>query len=130
MLHLLDWFFLLFHSGIIMFNLFGWIWQKTRRANLILLLLTAFSWFVLGIWYGWGYCICTDWHWQVLRKLGEHDLPNSYITYLLLRLSPELFVPQVIIDTATAGLFFLALVISAMLNLRDWRKKNTGRKNY
>jgi len=39
-----------------------------HRASL---LLTAFSWFVLGIWYGWGYCVCTDWHYMVLRdELG------------------------------------------------------------
>lgn len=121
--HLLDWFFLLFHTGIIFFNLFGWIWKKTRVANLILLLLTAFSWFVLGIWYGWCYCVCTDWHWQVLDKLGRTNVPNSYITYLLQRINPSWFVPQTIIDTATAACFFLALVASVVVNVLDWRRK-------
>ncbi|RYE13823.1 MAG: DUF2784 family protein [Sphingobacteriales bacterium] len=127
LLHLPDWFFLIFHTVVILFNLFGWIWRKTRKANLILLLLTAFSWFVLGIWYGWGYCICTDWHWQILQKTGENNLPDSYITYLLMRLFPDLHVPQVIIDSATAGLFFLALLISVVLNIREW-KINKNRK--
>jgi len=45
--------------------------EKTRKANLILLLLTGLSWFGLGIFYGWGYCPLTDWHWKVLRELGE-----------------------------------------------------------
>jgi len=63
---LLDYFFLVFHLGIVIFNLFGWIWPKTRKANLILLLLTAASWFGLGLIYGIGFCPFTEWHWQVL----------------------------------------------------------------
>ena len=123
MLHLLDWFFFLFHNFVILFNLFGWVWKRTRRANLLLLLLTAFSWFFLGIWYGWGYCMCTDWHWQVLEKLGRANLPNSYITYLLQRINTNWQVPQNIIDTATAACFFLALVASVVVNFIDWRKR-------
>ncbi|MEO5906489.1 MAG: DUF2784 family protein, partial [Saprospiraceae bacterium] len=62
---LLDYFFFFFHTSLILFNCFGWIFPKLRRWNLITLLLTAFSWFVLGIWFGLGYCVCTDWHWAV-----------------------------------------------------------------
>ncbi|MBT3271653.1 MAG: DUF2784 family protein, partial [Spirochaetales bacterium] len=54
----------MFHSCVIIFNLTGWIWRKTRIPHLILIGLTAFSWFVLGIWYGFGYCPSTDWHWR------------------------------------------------------------------
>ena len=46
--HFLDKFFFVFHSSIILFNLFGWIWRKTRRWNLLLILLTAASWTFLG----------------------------------------------------------------------------------
>ncbi|MDH4059101.1 MAG: DUF2784 domain-containing protein [Cyclobacteriaceae bacterium] len=76
---LLDGLFMVLHPAIILFNLFGWIPRKTRKANLILLLLTGASWFVLGIWKGIGYCPLTDWHFKVLRKLGQTDLPYSYI---------------------------------------------------
>ena len=31
----------------------------------------------LGAVYGWGYCPCTDWHWDVKRRLGETGLPRS-----------------------------------------------------
>jgi hypothetical protein len=79
----LDKFFFVFHSSLIVLILFGWAWRKTRLAGLAVILLTAFSWFVLGIWYGYGYCPSTDWHWQVRAKLGIRDLPSSYTKFLL-----------------------------------------------
>ncbi|HPF94086.1 MAG TPA: DUF2784 family protein, partial [Tenuifilaceae bacterium] len=63
---LLDVFFVAFHTLLIAFNLFGWIWWRTRKANLITLLLTGLSWIGLGLFFGIGYCPLTDWHWQVL----------------------------------------------------------------
>jgi hypothetical protein len=44
--------------------------------------LTALSWFGLGFWYGWGYCPCTEWHWQVRSRLGFVD-PPSYVQLLI-----------------------------------------------
>jgi hypothetical protein len=79
----LDKFFFVFHSTWIVFLLFGWAWRKTRRANLAVIVLTAFSWFILGIWYGYGYCPSTDWHWMVRVRLGYKDLPNSYTKFLV-----------------------------------------------
>lgn len=69
-LRLLDVAFFAFHTVLVLFNLLGWVWRPTRRWNLITLGVTACSWFVMGLWYGIGYCICTDWHWQVRRELG------------------------------------------------------------
>ena len=63
----LDIFFIVFHTSLIFFNLFGWIWKYTRRANLVALLLTGGSWFILGLYYGIGYCPFTEWHWEVLH---------------------------------------------------------------
>lgn len=118
---LLDIGFLVFHTGWILFNLFGWIWKGSRPWNLATLLLTAFSWFVLGIWYGFGYCPCTHWHWQVRRQLGYADMPNSYIKFLIRQLT-GIDLSAVLVDAATAGFFFLALMISIYLNVRDFRK--------
>ncbi|MGZ8511472.1 MAG: DUF2784 family protein, partial [Chitinophagaceae bacterium] len=53
-------FFFVFHTVFTLFNMVGWIFPRTRKLHLITLSITAFSWFVLGIWYGWGYCACTD----------------------------------------------------------------------
>jgi hypothetical protein len=82
---LLDIFFVAFHALLILFNLFGWLHPRTRRLNLLTLLLTGLSWTVLGIFYGFGYCPLTDWHFRVLEKLGNPTPYNSYIQYLLER---------------------------------------------
>lgn len=114
---LLDVFFLVFHTGLILFNLFGWIWKRTRRWNLATLLLTGASWGLLGIWYGFGYCPCTDWHWQVRRALGYHDMPASYIKFLL-RYFTGISFPSGLVDAATLFFFLLALGASLYVNLR------------
>jgi hypothetical protein len=117
----LDLFFLIFHTALTLFNLFGWIWKRTRKLNLITLLLTFLAWFGLGIFYGIGYCPLTDWHFQVLRKSGETNLPDSYITYIIQRLTG--FSPsERIVEIFTVTLFFLALFLSVYLNFRGRRK--------
>lgn len=123
MLHLLDYFFVVFHTLLVVFNMTGWIWRKTRRLNLITLLLTGASWFILGLFYGPGYCPLTDWHWQVLHKLGETGLPASYMEYLIERLLP-VDVNASLVDTFTAGGYFLLLITSIVLNIRDWQRSN------
>ena len=118
----LDKFFFVFHSSLMVFILLGWMWRKTRPANLIVILLTAFSWFFLGLWYGFGYCPSTDWHWQVRMRLGYRDLPDSYTKFLV-----ETFtgweVSQRIVDIFTVLVLMLALSASTYINLRDWRKR-------
>ncbi len=115
-------FFFVFHSALIIFNLFGWIWKKTRLANLIVILLTAFSWTILGIWYGFGFCPCTDWHWQVRIKLGYFDMPSSYTKFLIDSLT-GLEVNETSVDTLAVTLLALALVASVVTNVRDWKRK-------
>ena len=115
-------FFFVFHSSLIIFNLFGWIWKKTRLANLIVILLTVFSWTILGIWYGFGFCPCTDWHWQVREKLGYFDMPSSYTKFLIDSLT-GLDVKETMVDTLAVTLLALALVASVFTNLRDWKRK-------
>ncbi|HIA36716.1 MAG TPA: DUF2784 family protein [Flavobacteriales bacterium] len=115
MLILLDWFFLIFHTAIIIFNLFGWAWNKTRRANLFLLILTGCSWFILGIWYGIGYCPVTDWHYRVLKSLDNNNLPNSYVKYLIDRIT-GIDLDPTMVDIAVIIFFLLALCTSIYLN--------------
>jgi hypothetical protein len=124
---ILDWFFMVFHSAIIFFNLFGWILRKTRKWNLALLGTTAFSWFLLGIFHGIGYCFLTDWHWDILRKLGQYPYENSYIQYLMRRVF-QLEISAKLADTATGVLFFLALFVSLFFNIRDWKHKSLKSK--
>jgi|SRR5690348_3097066 len=116
-------FFFVFHTVFTLFNITGWMFRKTRKWNLITLLLTAFSWFFLGIWYGWGYCFCTDWHWRVREHLGIYDHENSYIHFLLLKLTGINFNEQ-LVDDATLIIFLMSLLLSVWLTLRDAEKKN------
>lgn len=117
----LDKFFLLFHSGLIAFSLFGWLWKKTRAANLIVLLLIAFSWFGLGIWYGFGYCPSTEWHWQVRMKLGFYSMPKSYIKFLVDSLT-GLDTNAKLVDMATLSFFTMTLLASITANVKSWKK--------
>ena len=114
-----DTFFLFFHSLFVLFIVLGWVWKKTRKINLILILLTAFSWFILGIWYGVGYCPFTEWHWQVRYKLGFYDMPYSYMKFLLDKLTGIQFNP-VLVDFLTVVFFISALLLSLYFNSRDW----------
>jgi len=116
MYRFLDIFFIVFHTLWILFNLFGWIWDKTRFLNLITLLLTGGSWFILGIWYGIGYCPCTQWHWEARRELGYTEMPNSYTKFLVDTLT-GLDVNAQLVDIATVLFFFIALGISVYLNI-------------
>jgi hypothetical protein len=118
----LNYFFFIFHTMLIIFNTFGWIVKKARRLNLISLLVTAISWFGLGMWYGWGYCFCTDLHWMVRQHLGYHDTTNSYIQFLILKLI-GINPPQHLTDIVTASVFFLSLTISIIFNVKDYRSK-------
>jgi len=119
---ILDIFFFTFHTVVVLFNIFGWLIPRWRLANLIVLSLTAFSWFILGIWYGWGYCICTDWHWQVREMLGYHDMSTSYIHFLILKIT-NVDLSVSLVDTVTTIGFFSAFAISTYLNVRKWMKK-------
>lgn len=114
----LDILFLVFHSILILFNLFGWIWKKTRRLNLLTLLITGFSWIGLGLFYGLGYCFLTDLHWRVLEKLGESNISDSYIQYLFNRIL-GLQISAYFADYLTVILFFIALIMSIYFNLRN-----------
>lgn len=115
MLELGDIFFTVFHTLLIIFNLFAWIWKPLRKWHLATISLTLASWMILGIWYGWGYCPLTDWHWDILRELGKTNLPNSYITFIINRitgLNPD----PGLVDTMTLILALLTFAISIKVN--------------
>lgn len=120
---ILDVFFVFFHTSLVIFNLIGWIWKKTRLANLITLALTGGSWLFLGLLVGvLGYCPLTDCHFDILYKLGKTDLPTSYIKYLADRLT-GLDLNQDRVDDVTLYCFLAALAVSLFLNFRDIKKR-------
>jgi hypothetical protein len=121
--NILDIFFVIFHTSLIFFNLFGWIWKGTRKLNVITLSLTGVSWLFLGLIVGTlGYCPLTDWHFKILEKLGKTDLPYSYTKYLADRLS-GLDINASLVDNVTLYTFLAAFTISIVLNIRDFVKR-------
>ena len=123
-----DIFFTAFHSLLVLFILFGWIWKKTRRLNLICILLTAASWLGLGIFYGLGYCPLTDWHFNILRRLGYSDLPNSYLSFIFTRLT-GLQIDQNLVDAVTLWGLVIAMMMSIFLNFRHWFQPSRKKKD-
>jgi hypothetical protein len=122
---LVDLGFIGFHTTLILFNLLGWIWPRTRKLNLFTLLATGCSWFILGIWYGWGYCFCTDWHWQIRRAMGDTDLPNSYISFLVeiwTGFQPDPYW----VDLITLLGFLVAILCSLYVNIAHSPSSHSG----
>ncbi len=114
----LDKFFIVFHSLLTLFCMVGWIWSKTRKIHLYLMVLIAFSWLFLGIWYGLGYCPFTEWHWQIRYRLGDIEMPHSYIKFLLDSLT-GLKWNATMVDVGTGTIFALSFIMSIILNLKD-----------
>jgi hypothetical protein len=110
------------HLAVIVFSLIGWMIPPLRPAHLLLCLLIAFSWVVLGAFKGYGYCLITDWQWQLFRALGRTDLPSSYMpmlyTFLTGRQGNSRHIEQV-----TQTVFWITLLLSVTVNLdflRTW----------
>ena len=119
-------FFLVFHTAFTLFNVAGWAFRKTRKLHLITMLLTAASWFILGIWYGWGYCVCTDWHWQVREAMGIYDRSDSYIHFLLLKIT-GIDMNKQWVEYGTLFIFGICFLLSIGLNLRDYKRKYSSK---
>lgn len=115
MLQLLDVVLTVIHLTIIVFNLFGWIPKRTRKAHLVSVGLTTTSWFILGIWYGVGYCPFTDWQWKVKAQLGEKNLPGNFVEYFLEKTTRYNFTSS-FINTLIAACFFVAVILSIYVN--------------
>jgi hypothetical protein len=125
MLHFLDVLLTLVHFGIVGFNLFGWIPKATRKAHFISIVLTAASWFILGIWFGTGYCPFTDWQWRVKERLGERNLPANFIEYYAEKITGKDFDPAIINNLITIC-FALAALLSIYVNFILARRKTNA----
>lgn len=128
MLYFLDIFFVVLHSLLIIFILSGWLIPKLRAAHLIVVLLTGASWFLLGIFYGIGYCPLTDWHWMVLKELGKTGLPVSYVQYILDRIL-GINISARTADVITLAGWVFALIVSLGLWIKN-KIQNNRTKNF
>ncbi len=119
MLVVQDWVLFLGHLGLILFNMTGWIWRRTRLLHLLTMGLTAFSWFVLGALYGWGYCVCTDYHAHILRQLGDPDAGLSFIQLLLKRIF-GISASQAVADNLAVSVFAMIIIATSVVWGREW----------
>lgn len=117
MLQFLDILLSIVHIVLIIFNCTGWIFPATRKLHLITLGATAASWFILGIWYGLGYCPITDWQWNIKEQLGEKNLPASFIKYFADKITGNNYTPE-LINLLTLVFFLLAVGCTLIVKFR------------
>ncbi len=79
----MDYMLHLVHLSIMLICIVGWMFEPIRTLHLLVIVLVAISWFGLGKFFGYGYCILTDTQWRVKRKLGQEPYTESYVKYIL-----------------------------------------------
>lgn len=126
MLAVLDAGLFVFHTVLIAFNMVGWAWRRTRVAHLVVLAMTAFSWFVMGAFYGWGYCLCTDWHFRVRRSRGVPVPESSFVQLLGKTLGVSL--NRGTADALAVGVFAAIVVATAITWAIAWRRRAPERR--
>lgn len=114
---LLDGLFHALHLGIIIFFLFGWMIKETRMAHYALTLLILLSWYGLGIFRGFGYCIITDIQWKIKRRLGIKPSTEYYMKYLIDTIT-GFDTRANIVNGATTYTYFIILILSTILLLK------------
>ena len=123
MLATLNILFFLFHTVILVFNLIGWMFRRTRRLHIVCLGATLFSWFVMGYWKGIGYCICTDWHFHIRREMGIKDNVHSYLQ-LIAKSFFDADMDRMTSDlSAGGGLLFILLATLVVWTMDMFRTK-------
>jgi len=75
------------HALVALGCAFGWLIPGAERLHLLLILVIGFSWYGLGLHYGIGYCLLTDWQWRVRKRLGITPEHGSFVQLLLERTS-------------------------------------------
>jgi len=112
------------HLIFIVFILFGWIPIKLRKVHYISMWIVFISWFLLGLYFGLGYCLLTDLHWKIKIKLNEVNLPYSFIKYILDRITKNDF-DETMINYVTVVVFIFIFILSTYFFIKDKRSKKT-----
>jgi len=109
MLPFLDIMFDIFHFLLVIFIVSGWLFPHLRRIHLVVVLLTGCSWIIFG--HELSNCILTDWHFNILRKMGKINLPDTYTQYALKRIT-GLAIPKTTALLITRLCWLLSLLLS------------------
>lgn len=107
------------HIFVITFVAIGWIYPPFHLAHFVLTLLTLGSWFILGHWFGVGYCPLTDWHWKIKSKLSGARPNGTYIHLGLERVTGRQINPDRVDRVVLLGTILIA-GLSLMQNILDW----------
>jgi Protein of Unknown function (DUF2784) len=115
LLRLADWSLHALHVAVMLFCVTGWIFPETRSANLAVVALIAASWFVLGIFRGFGYCAITDLQWRIKKRLGRQPATDSFVKYQFDWLTRRDLNPR-LVDGLTQLAFYLSAAASIYLS--------------
>lgn len=115
----------IFHISLMLFILSGWVFSGLRPAHLLIVALTGLSWLIFGRINIYSECIITEWQWQILYKLGETDLPETYAQYLFTKITGiSLITGSALAIKRIAWL--LIFLLSLWLVTRSYLKRNNA----
>lgn len=103
------------HLSIISICIVGWMFEPTHALHLLVIILVALSWFGLGQFFGYGYCVLTDTQWRIKRKLGQEPYTESYVKYVLDKVTGR-DIDKKITDSLTLYTYLGAVVLSLVVN--------------
>ncbi len=115
--HLADSVMTLLHLAVVLIVILGWIPPDFRSFHRWCVLVTALSWFGLGIPFGFGYCALTDIQWRIKRKLGIAPEYEAFVPFILRKIGIDAK-PQ-LIDKVTQAAFALVILITLGLMVRS-----------
>jgi len=105
----LDIMFDILHILLVIFIVSGWLFPDLRKMHLVVVLLTGCSWIIFG--NELNNCILTEWHFNILRKMGIINLPDTYTQYALKRIT-GLAIPKTTALLITRICWLLSLFLS------------------
>ncbi len=106
------------HIALMLFIAFGWLAPHLRKSHLIVALITGGSWLIFSNGNGIANCILTGWHYQILRKLGETNLPETYAQYALQRLTGLTIQKNIAMSVTRSG-WLISLILSSVMAYRE-----------
>ena len=111
----MDYMLHLVHLSIMLICIVGWMFEPTRTLHLLVIVGVALSWFGLGKFFGYGYCLLTDTQWRVKRKLGQEPYTESYVKYVLDKVT-GLDIDRKITNGLTLYTYIATVVLSLTVN--------------
>lgn len=106
------------HLVIILFVMTGWLFSVSRPFHLAFILLVLSCWFILGRWFGYGYCPVTDWQWKLKAHFGKDRPDASYIRYVLQYVTGRELNPVTVDKSVLIG---TGMITGASLCLNIWQ---------